>query len=185
MRMSSGGAGGQSSTGKPFPPLGWYMVTWQQRQGGCCFCQRSFCRVKLLSEHAERGSPSTRRRKSEGPPSPSPDRRDPLTAPCTLPPCPGCSPGRKHRQCKWHIKTVNIINKYKYLTTAFFVFCRMGLSRDAHSGATTSPSVFFTFSTAGLGAGGLSSLLWGGGKSATGIFSRYGSELEGELCCWR
>lgn len=134
------------------------------------------------------GSPLTHRRKSVGPPLPSLGHHDILTTPYTLPPCPGCSPVRQHGKYPRHIKEVKVKQKKRRrkqeLTTAFFVFCLMGLSRDAHSGGTMSPSFFFSFSTVGLGAGGFNSLLWGGGKSVTGIFSRYGSEMEGRWCCW-
>lgn len=49
----------------------------------------------------------------------------------------------------------------QHLTTAFLVFCLMGLRRDAHSGGTMSPSFFFFFScsTVAVGGGGLNSLL--------------------------
>lgn len=133
-------------------------------------------------------SPLNHRRKFEGLLWPSPDHCGILTTPCTLHPCPGCSPVRKHKKKKLHInnRTGNInksIIKYEqYLTTAFLVFCLIGFSLDAHRGETMSLSVFF-LSTLGLAAGGFNSLLWGSWNSAAGIFSLYESELEGRLWC--
>lgn len=45
---------------------------------------------------AKVASPSTHRRKSVGPPSPSLGHRNISTTPYTPPPCPGCSPASKH-----------------------------------------------------------------------------------------
>lgn len=65
------------------------------------------------------------------------------------------------------------------LTTAFLVFCLMGLSLDAQSGGTTSRRLLF-FSKAGF-----SSLLWGGGNSTPGLSSRYASPFwRCDGCVW-
>lgn len=58
----------------------------------------------------------------------------------------------------------------------------MAFSLTAQSGATRSRNVFFS-----LAAGGLDSLLRGGGNSDMGMFSLYESGLEETLwwmCCW-